>query len=104
MASALLSKRLLKRVIGASRLMRLLRAGWLKPIEHNGHGILFAPNDVHAALRMLERRFFQPYQIAVAAVRASELRHGRAYQKKGRPQPQGLDAITLDFSQFNVQG
>lgn len=103
MSEALLTQHIVSRVIGQSRLQRLLRAGWLKPVEHNGHGILFAPNDVHAALRMLERRFCPPDQIAVAQVRASELKHGRAYQKKkSRPQPQGLDAITLDFSQFDV--
>jgi hypothetical protein len=34
----------------------------------------------------------------VAEVRNRELRNGRAYVKKGRPQRPGIDAIELDFT------
>jgi hypothetical protein len=49
---------------------------------------------------MLERRFCPPDRIAIAQVRLSEAKHGRAYVKKGRPARPGLDEITIDVSQW----
>jgi hypothetical protein len=99
--AALLTKYTVSRVIGASRLRRLLRAGWLVPVERN----LFNPRDVHAAWKRLECRVCPPDRIEVARVRASEARNGRAYVKKvAKAAPPGLDAIEfeLDFSAFNL--
>jgi hypothetical protein len=102
MPEALLSQHTVKRVIGQSRLQRLLRAGWLKPVERNAHSVLFSPRDIHLALSRAERQRCPANQIEVARVRASEQRTGRAYVKKGRPQSPGLEAIELDFSALNL--
>ena len=55
MSEALLTKRTVSRVIGGSRLRRLLRAGWLALVQPDDSSrrrqvILFNPLDVHAAL------------------------------------------------------
>ena len=98
--SELLTQRAVGRIIGQSRLQRLLRAGWLAPVERNARQILFSQRDVHKALTRLERQRCPPDRIEIARVRASEVRNGHAYVKKGRPQPTPLDAIELDFSGF----
>jgi hypothetical protein len=98
MSEALVSQHTVSRVIGASRLRRLLRAGWLTPVQRNAYSILFSPRDVHAALTRLEREVCPPDRIEVARVRASEARNGHPRVRKVRPQPPGLDAIELDFS------
>jgi hypothetical protein len=102
MSEALLTQHTVSRVIGASRLRRLLRAGWLEPVKSNAYSILFSPRDVHAPLRRLERRVCPPDRIEVARVRASEKRNGHAYVPKPRPQPLGIDAIELDWSAVNL--
>jgi hypothetical protein len=56
MPEALLSQHTVSRVIGQSRLRRLCRAGWFKPVKSNAHSILFSPRDVHLAFRKLERQ------------------------------------------------
>jgi hypothetical protein len=98
MVEPLLTQHTVSRVIGQSRLRRLVRAGWLKPAEHNVHSVLFSPRDVHAALTRLERQVCPPDRIEVARVRASEVRNGHPRVRKGRPQRPGIDAIELDFS------
>jgi hypothetical protein len=93
MAEALLTQHIVRRVIGQSRLQRLIRAGWLKPIRRDDHSILYAPRDVHAALRRLERKFCPPDRIEVARVRLSEARNGHPGVRKEKP----LKIKTLDF-------
>ena len=100
MSAALLTQRAARQIIGQARLKRLMRASWLKPIERNGRSVLFDPRDIRAALRRLELERCPPDRIEIAKVRASEVRNGHAYVKKGRPQPTPLDAIELDFSGF----
>ena len=82
--------------------MRLVRAGWLVPVERSPSRVLFSVRDVHAALRQLERRFCPPDQIAIAQVRASEKRNGRGYVRKGRSSKPGIDEIAVDFSEFDL--
>src|SRR5260370_11255906 len=53
--SDMLRQRLLWTVIGRHLTDRLLRAGWIKPIPTGTGGIFFDPNEVHAALRRVER-------------------------------------------------
>jgi hypothetical protein len=103
MPEVLLNQITLKRAIGASRLLRLLRAGWLKPVERNGHGILFAPRDVHKALRMLERRFCPPDKVEIQRVRLSELRHGRQRVRKERKLKPTIDSIELDWTEVDEE-
>jgi len=104
MSEVLLTKRTVERVIGQTRLRRLLRAGWLRPVEGSSHPILFSPRDLHAALRRLERSACPPDRIAVAQVRASELRNGRAYVKHPRPEKPALepdwDLSALDLTKW----
>jgi hypothetical protein len=102
MSEALVSQRRVAEIIGWSRLQRLQNAGWLKPVERSPHSVLFRVSDIHAALSRLERERCPANRIDVARVRGWEARNGRAYVKKGRPQPPGIDAIELDFSAFNT--
>src|SRR5436309_1268440 len=96
--TALLTQHTVSRVLGASRLRRLLRAGWLTPVERNACSILFSPRDVHRALTKLEYRRCPPDRIAVASVRAWEKRNGRAYVRKEKAARPDLSEIKLDFS------
>jgi hypothetical protein len=99
MAEDLLTQNTVRRVIGQSRLQRLLRAGWLKPVKRNACSILFDPLDVHAALRRLERRVCPPDRIEVERVRASEARNGHPRIRKEQVHPVlDLSAIELDLS------
>jgi hypothetical protein len=102
MPEALLTQHTVKRVIGQSRLQRLVRAGWLKPVRRDGHSILYAPRDVHAALRRLERKFCPPDRIEVARVRLSEARNDHPRVLKERPPRPGLREIELDFSTVDL--
>jgi hypothetical protein len=98
----LISQRTVSRVIGASRLRRLLHAGWIEPVERSPQRVLFRISDIHLALSRLEREACPPNRIEVGRVRACEARNGRAYVKKGQPQRPALDAIELDFSTINL--
>lgn len=100
MAEELLAKRLLKRVLGAARLSRLIRAGWLVPHSRTPSRVLFRIADVHAALRRLECSPCPPDKLEVLRVRTSERRNGHAYVPKPRAQPPSLGEIELDFSGF----
>jgi hypothetical protein len=102
MSEALLSQRTVRRVIGQSRLQRLLHAGWLKPVKRTAHSVLFSPRDIHLALSRAEREACPPDRIEVARVRASEVRNGHPRVRKVYPQPPGLDAMELDFSAFDL--
>jgi hypothetical protein len=117
MPAALLNKKTVERVIGQTRLRRLLRAGWLAPVltpvgrngssSHRRNAVLFNPRDVHAALTRLERSVVPPDRIEIARVRASEALHGRAYVRKtADPPPPGppLEEVEfeLDFSSVDL--
>ena len=102
MSEALLTQRTLRRIIGQSRLKRLVRAGWLAPVERTPSRVLYRVSDIHAALSRLERRRCPPDRIEVARVRASELRNGHPRVRKEKAAPPGLDAIQVDFSAFNL--
>jgi hypothetical protein len=97
----LVTQRCLRQIIGQARLKRLIRAGWLTPVERNAHSILFDPRDVHAALRRLEHQRCPPDRIEVMRVRDSEKLNGHSYVKKGRPQRPGVDEIVVDFRGFS---
>jgi hypothetical protein len=107
----LINKQTVERVIGQTRLRRLLRAGWLAPAQPlNGSGrrqpILFSPRDLHRALSRLEQSAVPPDKIEVARVRDSEARHGRAYVRKtvDPPSPDqcSLEEVlsSIDFSAY----
>jgi hypothetical protein len=102
MSKALLTQRMLSRVIGATRLRRLVRAGWLVPVQRSPNRVLYRVSDVHAALKRLERQACPPDRIEIARVRASEARNGYPRVRKGRPQPPDWSAIELDFSAVNL--
>ena len=102
MAPDLLTKRAIENVLGASRLRRLLHAGWLAPVKSSAHSVLFARRDVHLALTRLERQAVPPDRIEIARVRASEARNGHGYVKKIQQPKQSLDEIKLDFSDVTL--
>src|SRR5258708_25671133 len=98
MSEALLTQRTLSRVIGASRLRRLLREAWLRPVESNAHSILFSPRDIHAALTRLERERCPPDKVEILRVRESERRNDRGYvPKEKKPRRPAWD-LELDLS------
>jgi hypothetical protein len=111
MPAELINKQTVERVIGQTRLRRLLRAGWLAPAQPPGGSgrrqpVLFSPRDLHRALRRLEQSVVPPDRIEVARVRASEARHGRAYVRKTAdpppPDQRPVEDIVfeLDFSPY----
>jgi hypothetical protein len=103
MAEALLTQHIVRQVIGQTRLLRLVRAGWLAPAQRSPTRVLYRPSDVHAALRRLERQACPPDRIEIMRVRDSEKRNGYPrVRKPSRPQPSGIDAIELDFSAVNL--
>jgi len=110
-AALLINKRTVERVIGQTRLRRLLRAGWLapvQPLDSSGRrrAILFNPLDLHRALSRLERSVVPPDRLEVIRVRESEARHGRAYVRKTAdpppPDQRSLEEVVfeLDFSSY----
>jgi hypothetical protein len=100
MSEALLTQHIVAQVLGASRLQRLLRAGWLAPRERTPSRVLFSQRDLHAALQRLERgEALPPDRTEVARVRASEERNGHPRVRKEKVRPVlDLSAIKLDFS------
>jgi hypothetical protein len=98
--SDLLTQHTLRIIIGQSRLQRLVRAGWLAPVERNAHSILFNPRDVRKALSRLEHERCPPDKAEVLRVRLSEAAHGRGRVRaiKITPPVVDLTAIELDFS------
>jgi hypothetical protein len=110
-AALLINKKTVERVIGGSRLRRLLRAGWLAPVQPDDSSrwrqpILFSPHDLHRALTRLEQSVVPPDKIEVARVRASEAFHGRSYVRKTAdpppPDQRRLEEVEfeLDFSSY----
>jgi hypothetical protein len=108
MPEALINKRAVERVLGKTRLARLLRAGWISPVaqpegeSRRRQPVLFSPRDLHAALRRVEQSVVPPDKIEVARVRASEARHGRSYVRKTVDPTRPLEEIlsSLDFSAY----
>ena len=102
MSEALLTQYHLAQVLGAARLLRFMRAGWLTPVERRPSRVLFSARDVHVALRRLERgQICPPDKIESVRVARSKERNGHAYipkEKKVRPMVSDLDfsAINLD--------
>ena len=96
----LLTQHRLAQVLGAARLLRFVRAGWLTPAQRTPSRVLFRVSDVHAALRRLERgEVCPPDRIESARTNGSAIRHGRGYvpkPKKVRP--------TLSDLVFNLDG
>lgn len=86
MSEALLTRYDLVQVLGAARLLRFIRAGWLTPAQRTPSRVLFRVADVHAALQRLERgEVCPPDRIESARTNGSAIRHGRGYVKKVRP-------------------
>ena len=54
MPEVLLNQHTVSRVLGAARVLRFIRAGWLTPVQRSPR-VLYSPRDVHAAIRRLER-------------------------------------------------
>ena len=106
MSEALLTQHTVTRVIRASRLRRLLRAGWLAPVERRPSRVLFSAHDVHVALTKLERQACPPDRIEVARVRASEARNGHPRVRKEEKIIESVDlnALELDFSILGEPG
>jgi hypothetical protein len=110
-AALLINKTTVERVIGQTRLRRLLRAGWLAPAptqpldgSRRRQAILFNPLDVHKALTRMERSVVPPDKIEVARIRDSEIRNGHPRVRK-TPDPQrSLEELLreLDFSSLNL--
>ena len=86
MSEVLLTRHTVIQVIGAARLLRFIRAGWLTPAKRTPSRVLFRVSDVRHALRRLERgEALPPDQIESARTNGSARRHGRGYVKKVRP-------------------
>ena len=99
MSEALLTQRTVSLVIGATRLRRLVHAGWLVPVQRTPARVFYRVFDVHAALTQLERSVCPPDRIEVLRVRASELRNGHPRVRKEKVTPVlDLSAIELDLS------
>jgi hypothetical protein len=94
----LVSQHTVSRVVGASRLQRLLRAGRLAPRERTPSRVLFSQRDVHAALQRLEREACPPDRIEVSRVRAWEQRTGRGYIRKERKVRRPAWDLELDLN------
>jgi hypothetical protein len=114
MPAELLNKYTVERVIGQTRLRRLLRAGWLAPAPtqpldgSSRQAILFDPRDLHRALSRMERSVVPPDKIEVARVRASEARNGHPRVRKTAdpppPDQRSLEEVLseLDFSSLDL--
>lgn len=100
MSEALLNKCVVARVLGPTRLRRLLLAGWLRPVELGPSRVLFDPHAVRKALTRLERERCPANLAEVLRVRASELKNGHPRVRKERKPRPTIDEIELDFSQF----
>jgi hypothetical protein len=113
-AALLINKQTVERVIGQTRLRRLLRAGWIAPIaqpdgeSRRRQAILFSPRDLHRALSKMERSVVPPDKIEVARVRLSEARNGHPRVRKTAdpppPDQRSLEEILfeLDFSSLDL--
>jgi hypothetical protein len=113
-AALLINKCTVERVIGQTRLRRLLRAGWITPIaqpdgeSRRRQAILFSPRDLHRALSKMERSVVPPDKIEVARVRASEARNGHQRVRKTAdpppPDQRSLEEVLfeLDFSSLDL--
>jgi hypothetical protein len=103
MAAALLTQHTVSRVIGAARLMRFIRAGWLTPAQRTPSRVLYRVYDVRACLRRLENGEICPAdRIESARTNRSAIRHGRGYVPKGRKVRPAIEEIELDFSTVTI--
>ena len=100
----LLSQHMVARIIGRSRLMRLLRAGWITPTTNSRTyrtaPIFYSARDVHAALKRLEHgEFLLPDLVETARVRDSERRHGHRSRRKANADTV-MDFDSIDFAKL----
>lgn len=104
MSEALVTQHTLKKFLGAARVLRMIRAGWLKPVGRKTQAILFDPRDIRAALRRLELERCPPDKLEVMRVRQSEERNGhpRIRKKEVIHRTVNLNELEfeLDFSDF----
>jgi hypothetical protein len=100
MSEALLTQHTVSRVIGASRLRRLLRAGWLTPAERTPSRVFYRVSDVRTTLRRLERgEVCPPDRIESDRVAKSKEWNGHAYvPKEKKVRRRVWDLGDLDFS------
>jgi hypothetical protein len=98
------TQRELGRILGRTRVSRMVRAKWLAPAERTPARILYRVSDVHAALRRLERERCPPDKIEIARVRLSEVRNGRGRVRKVKLPRPTVDAIELDWSGVDLNG
>jgi hypothetical protein len=99
--SELLTQRCVARIIGSSRLRRLLNAHRLEPVKRTPSRILFRACDIRKSLQRLEHEILPPDTAEALRGRAWEQRTGRGYKKVPARKRPGLDAIELDFSAVN---
>jgi hypothetical protein len=97
MSEALLTRHTVSRVMGAARLLKLIRAGWLTPCQRTPNRVFYRASDIHLVLRRLERGERPPPD------HIESLRTNRNYVKKSPPpKPPGLDELKLDFTEFDL--
>jgi hypothetical protein len=102
MPEDLINQHRLAKVLGAARVLRFVRAGWLKAVQRSPR-VLYRIADVHACLRRLERgEVCPPDRVESARTNDSHARHGRAYVPKGRKPRPSVEDIILDFSAVNL--
>src|SRR6516165_10895331 len=89
----LLTQHRLAQVLGAARLLRFVRAGWLAPAQRTASRVLFRVSDVHAALRRLERGEVCPPD-RIASARCN---------KNYVPRPRRIPKLDLDYVPRQVE-
>jgi hypothetical protein len=88
----LVSQRRVAEVLGAARLKRLARAGWISPAQRSPSRVFYRVSDIHAALRRLERgELCPPDQIESA-------RTNRNYVPKEKKARTPVWDLNLDLS------
>jgi hypothetical protein len=98
----LLTQHMVARIIGAARLLKLRRCGWLVPVPgeraYRTPPIFYSERDVHSVIRRFERgERPRPDSAETARVRESEIRHGRAYVSRKNVES-ASDFASLDLS------
>jgi hypothetical protein len=96
MAEDLFTQDTLSRVLGAARLLKLVRAGWLTPVKRTPNRVLYRPADVRQVLRRLERGERPPPD------QIESLRTNRAYVHKGRKVQPTIWDLELDLSDLTT--
>jgi broad specificity phosphatase PhoE len=103
---SLLTQNQMGQLIGAARMLKLRRCGWLAPVSSaNGRAyktapILYSVRNLRQVIRRLERgELPPPDSVATVQVRASETRHRRAYIRKTNVDVI-LDFESIDFTKL----